>query len=192
MRLKLAISAFFIYFEEDLLSRNGVILARKSQHCLKKNGTRGGAPWLPDLKEWKKICRFSAYDTQICKYFQVSQETFYAFLDREHFKEEQDNRYKSEYLESHKIERNKTRDFIASKFIENIKKGDISSTIFGMKTFNGMIESQYLKLIELKKIEVAFKTKQFMANLAKEFNLNYEQLNEFAEKFFRDEKLDII
>ena len=167
-------------------------MARLSEHSKRKNGTRGGLPWLPDLKSWKKICGLSAYDTQICKYFQVSQETFYSFIDRERFKEEQDNAYKSEYLESHKSERNKTRDFIAAKFLKNIEQGDTSCTIFGMKTFNGMIEAKDLKHIELKKYEVAFKTKQFLSELANKFELNYEELNTFADKYFKDVKLDEI
>lgn len=168
-------------------------MARISQYCKSKK-IKGGrtATFYPDLKEWKKICGLSAYDTQVCKYFQISQETFYAFIDREKYKEEQDSSYSSEFLESHKAERNKTRDFISAKFLENIRNGDTSSTIFGMKTFNNMIEAKDLKHIELKKYEIAFKTKQFLTELANKFELNIEELNAFAGKYFKDAKLDEI
>lgn len=165
-------------------------MARLSKESIAKKGRGGPSPFSPDIKAWKKICGLSAYDTQIQKYFGISQETFYAFLDRERYKQEQDPKYRSEFLESHKAERNKTKEMIANKFLEKIQEGDTSSVIFGMKTYNGMIEAQFHKIIELKKIEVAFKTKQFLTELGSKFNLNYEELNAFAEKFFKDSKIE--
>lgn len=140
---------------------------------------------MPDIKQWKKICSMSSHNIQIAKYFNVCQETLYSFMDRERYKEEKDESFTSEYLASLKDERNRTREFIASKFLENIKKGDNSSVIFGMKVFNGSIEQKDADIIELKKQEVALKSKQFLTQLAEKFNLNPDQLQKFAEAYFK-------
>lgn len=146
----------------------------------------------PDMFNWKKICRLSSHNVQIARYFNISQETLYKFLDEEQYKQEQDENYISEYLVSLKDERNKTREFIANKFLKNIDSGDNSSVIFGMKVYNGMIEAKDLAHIQLKKLDQSFRQKQFLTELANKFSLNYEQLDEFANKFFKDAKLDDI
>lgn len=163
---------------------------RKSQHSLAKMGKVGRKPFLPDLDEWTLACGMYQFDKQIAQHFEINVETFYTFLDRQRCLEEQQK--KAVYLDAYIKERRTTRKEISDKFLDNVKKGDTASILFGMKTHLGFLETKDQKHIELKKIEVAFKTKQFMTELASKFNLNYEQLDEFANKFFRDSKLDEI
>lgn len=162
---------------------------RQSQYAQQKS-KRGGAAFLPDLAQWTQACKICAYVNQIYKYFGISAETFYAFMDKERIKIE--NGENSEYIESYNRERKNTKDMVAKAFFDKIKEGDTSSVIFGMKSYNGAIEQKDLYLIEMKKKELELKTKQFLTELGNKFNLNYEQLNEFASKYFKDSKLDDI
>lgn len=169
----------------------GVNLARISQYSKDKNGRRGrGLCFIPELKEWKEACEIYCYDTQIAKHFDISKETFYVFIDKQRYEEEQGR--KSEFLDAYKNGRNKTAKFAISNLLQLAKKGDAAASIFTAKTYGGLLETKDIKHIELKKIEVAFKTKQFLTDLASKFELKYEELNEFAEKYFKDAKLDDI
>ena len=146
------------------------------------NGTY--IPFTPDLKRWIEMCKVSAYDTQIYRAFNICADTFYAFLDREYFKQEEDAKYKSPYLTAYVDERDNTRQFIASSFLKKIKEGDTASILFGMKTYNGLIEAKDIKHIEIKKREVTLRSKHFLVEMAQKFGLSYDQLNSFAEKYF--------
>jgi hypothetical protein len=163
-------------------------MARKSQHSLSKMGKVGKAPFLPDLKEWIKVCKIYPYDKQIFEHFDICKETFYSFLDKQRYEKEQGR--VSEYLDAYKQGRSGTREFVLSKLLKSIEKNDMPALIFGAKTYGGLLETKDIKHIELKKIEVAFKTKQFMTDLSAKFNLNYEQLEEFASKYFNDTKIE--
>lgn len=146
--------------------------------------------FLPELDQWIKICQTAAYDTQIYRAFGVCKDTFYTFIDRERYREEQDPNYKSPYVANYINKRQETRQLISDAFLTNIKCGDTASILFGMKTYNGLIEAKDIKHIELKKKEVALKTKMFLTDLANKFNLNFEELKEFAAQHFKDIKLD--
>lgn len=161
---------------------------RISEHS--RSRKEGRKPFKPDLSEWKEICKISAYDQQIYRHFRINAETFYRFLDKERYKQEQDNTYKSEFVESYQIDRMNTKKLISNAFIKNIETGDVSSVIFGMKTYNGLIESKDIAHIELKKKEVALKSKEFLTNLANKFDLNFDELKQFAKKYFQDIDLD--
>ncbi len=157
----------------------------------KKNKKGGrGLKFNPSISEWKDACDVYAYDTQIIKHFDICQETFYSFLDKQRYEIEQGG--KGEFLETYKACRNKTRQFALKNLLKLAKEGDSACAIFSAKAFGGLLEAKDIKHIELKKYEVAFKTKQFMTELAKKFELNYEELNEFANKYFSDDKLDEI
>ncbi len=154
---------------------------RLSQHSkLKKVGR---VAFKPDLNEWTEICGVTAYDTQIWRHFMIAKETFYAFLDRERYVQEQTGEY-SAYLDTYKKERAHTRKMVLDVFMKNVEKGDTACVIFAAKTYLGLIEAKDVAYIELKKEEVTLKTKVFLTNLASKFNLDYEQLEEFADKFF--------
>ena len=156
---------------------------RLSQHS--RSRKTGRVAFKPDLNEWAEICRISAYDTQIWRHFMIAKETFYAFLDRERYAEEQTGEY-SAYLDAYKKERAHTRKTISDAFMKSIEAGDTSSIIFAMKTYHDLIEAKDVAHIELKKEEVMLKKKVFLTNLANKFNLNYTQLDEFANKFFNN------
>ncbi|MES2614429.1 MAG: hypothetical protein V4591_03335 [Bdellovibrionota bacterium] len=113
----------------------------------------------------------------------IAKETFYAFLDRERYVQEQTGEY-SAYLDTYKKERAHTRKMVLDVFMKNVEKGDTACVIFAAKTYLGLIEAKDVAYIELKKEEVTLKTKVFLTNLASKFNLDYEQLEEFADKFF--------
>ncbi|MES2615508.1 MAG: hypothetical protein V4591_08840 [Bdellovibrionota bacterium] len=157
---------------------------RLSQHS--KSRKAGRTAFKPHLQEWTEICKVSAYDTQIWRHFMISKETFYAFLDRERYSEEQTGEY-SAYLDTYKKERAGTRKMVLDAFIKSIEAGDTSSIIFAAKTYLGLIEAKDVAYIELKKEEFALKTKVFLTNLANKFNLNYDQLDEFADKYFNNQ-----
>ena len=162
---------------------------RKSQ--VSKDRKAGRLPkFVPNIKEWSEACEIYAYDKQIVRHFDICNETFYSFLDKERYKEEQGE--VSEFLAAYKNGRNKTSRFALSNLLNLAKKGDAAASIFTAKTYGGLLETKDIKHIELKKIEVAFKTKQFLTDLANKFQLSYEELNEFANKYFKDSKLDEI
>lgn len=163
---------------------------RISSHSREKKKIGRGLKFNPSIDEWTDACEIYAYDTQIIKHFDICQETFYSFLDKQRYQQEQGN--KSAFLETYKSGRNKTRKFALKNILQMAKKGDPSSSIFVAKSFGGLLEAKDIRHIELKKYEVAFKTKQFMTELAKKFELNYEELSEFANKYFSDDKLDDI
>lgn len=166
-------------------------MARISQYSLDKKGKRGRTQeFIPEIKEWSEACELYCYDTQIVRHFDICKETFYSFLDKERYKQEQGN--PSEFLDAYKKGRNKTSKFAVSSLLNAAKNGDTAAIIFSAKTFGGLIETKDIRHIELKKYEVAFKTKQFLSELASKFELNYEELNLFANKYFKDAKLDEI
>ena len=149
-----------------------------------------GRKFVPELKEFAEACKIYPYDKLIAKHFDISTETFYAFLDRERYEEEQGKI--SAFLAAYKNERNVTRKFALTNLLQLAKKGDTAASIFLSKTYGGLLETKDIKHIELKKIEVAFKTKQFLTELANKFGLNYDQLDAFADKFFSNSKLEDI
>lgn len=166
---------------------------RKSQDAKNRKGVGGPKAFLPDLKEWIECFKIYPYNRQIQKHFGICEETFYAFIDKQKVLEEEGK--PSAYLEAYKYGRNETRKTILSTLINCASTGskeDMPALIFASKTYGGLLEEKDIKHIELKKIEVAFKTKQFLTDLANKFNLSYEQLDEFAKKFFSDKKLDDI
>jgi hypothetical protein len=165
-------------------------MARKSQHSLAKMGKVGRKPFLPDLKEWKEACEIYVYDKQIFEHFFISRETFYRFLDNQRCLIDEGK--KSAYIDAYTKGRNKSKQWAISLLKNAAEKGDTGSIIFSSKAIGGLLEAKDIAHIELKKIEVSFKTKQFLTDLANKFNLNYEQLNEFANKFFHDPKMDEI
>jgi len=165
-------------------------MARLSQHSLSKMGKKGERPFKPDLKEWIEVCRLVPYDQDIFRHFGVSKETFYKFLDRERYAKEQGQ--KSSYIDAYNSQRYQTKKSVLTNLLDKALSGDTACSIFAAKTYGGLIESKDIKHIELKKIEVAFKTKQFLTELANKFGLNYDQLDAFADKFFSNSKLEDI
>lgn len=163
---------------------------RKSQYSKDKIAGRRTNKFDPDIKQWTEACQVYCYDKQIAKHFDICQETFYSFIDKQRYKEEQGE--KSAYLEAYKSGRNKTAKFALSNILNLAKKGDVTASIFTAKTYGGLLEARDIKHIELKKIEVAFKTKKFLTELAEKFTLNYEELNAFADKYFKDSTVDDI
>lgn len=162
--------------------------------CLSMYSKRKGmgrTPFTPEPERWKNLCRHSAYDNQIFRSLGISSSTFYAFLDREHLKEEQDPTYSSQFLLDYKNERQKTRDIINTAFMDKVMSGDTASILYGMKTYGGMLEAKDVANIEIKKREVTLKTKDFLSHLAEKFNLSFEQLREFAKKYFKDIELEV-
>jgi len=151
-------------------------------HILKKENV--------EKEEESLFCETYAYDTQIFKHFDICRETFYAFMDRQRYAVETGK--KSAHLDAYNNGRNKSRQFAINNLKKLAEKGDPMCSIFTAKTFGGLLETKDIKHIELKKYEVAFKTKQFMTELANKFELNYEELDEFAKKYFKDDKLDAI
>ncbi len=163
---------------------------RKSQYSLAKMGKVGRKAFLPDLKEWTEACEIYAYDEQIFKHFFISRECFYAFLDRQRCLIDEGK--KSAYIDTYEKGRNTSRQWAISRLKEAAISGDTGAIIFSAKAIGGLLEIKDQKHIELKKIEQAFKTKNFLTDLAQEFNLTYEQLDEFANKYFKDSNLDNI
>jgi hypothetical protein len=169
----------------------GVILTRLSQHSKTRRKGRCDK-FRPDIKQWQRICAIASVQAQIARYFSISQETLYKFLDEERYKEEQDENYKSSYLEILKEEKKKTKELVASKFFESIKNGDNASVIFGMKVYNHAIEAKDVEALILKKREVELKEKTYLTSLAEKFNLNVEELQKFTDKHFSDKNLNDI
>lgn len=146
----------------------------------------------PSIEEFSKACRMFPTVIQITKYLGCSHESLNSFLDKEHYKEEQDPNYKSAYVAAYKIERQNTKDLVHQIFLKNLYNGEVSASIFAMKAFNGMIEAKDIKHIELKKREVALRTNEYLTNLAHKFGLDFEQLKQFSEKYFKGINLDNI
>ncbi len=158
-------------------------MARLSQYS-KDRKTKSRA-FHPDLKEFKEACQIFPYNTGLYKYFDVSCETFCAFMDREHYKEEQDPSYHSEYLEA--LKRKDQRKLTVSNFYKNVQNGDVASNIFAMKLFTGAMEAKDKFQIKIKVRELQLKQQEFLSRLASEFNLDFEQLKKFANKHFKEQ-----
>lgn len=165
---------------------------RISKYCNdKRNPKRGQKGFLPDLQEWAKACEEYCYDKQIVKHFDICNETFYKFLDRQRYEEEHGR--KAEFLEAYKNGKNKSRLEAIQLLKQSARKKDEAATIiFYAKTFGNLIESKDLKDLKMKKKEFALKQKEFLTKLAEKFELDFEQLKEFATKFFKDAKVDDI
>lgn len=165
-------------------------MARISQHSLSKSGKAGPLAFKPDLKEWTRACNLYAYKKQIAEHFDITYETFCAFIDRQRF--EKENGRKSEFLDALTRERNAKRKQVLDKLMEFVDSGDVGSMIFATKTYGGLIEAKDLKHIELKKKELELKTKTYITSLAKEFQLSVEELQAFTDKHFCDKNLNDI
>jgi len=163
---------------------------RKSKHSMAKMGKVGRKPFLPDIKEWSEACEIYVYDEQIFKHFFISRECFYSFLDKQRCLIDEGK--KSAYIDAYEKGRNKSRQWAISTLKTAAINGDTGAIIFSSKAIGGLLEIKDQKHIELKKIEVSFKTKQFLTELANKFSLNYDQLDEFASKYFKDSKLEDI
>lgn len=159
-------------------------MPRKSEYCRNKKGRR--LKFDPDLQEWIDACKATQYNYQMYSWFGIARDTFSAFLDREHYKEEQNPEYHSAFLASLKKERNKIRAYVNNKFLDLIEKEDTAAIIFGQKTYNKFLEAKDKKNLELKAAQVNLQKKQFLTQLAEKFDLNYEQLQKFADKYFVD------
>lgn len=163
---------------------------RSSKQSTDKNGKRGGDPFYPDLKEWKIACDHYINVRQIAEHFGKARETIYALLDRERCKEDEGK--KSVILDHYIKGRRESR----LKAIDNLKRlsdtGSEAAIIYSAKTIGGFIEAKDLEHIELKKKDQDLKNKQFLTDLAAKFELKYDELNAFAEKYFKDSKVDDI
>lgn len=162
-------------------------MARKSQFSQMRK--KGIMPFSPELDDWTQACRIAAYDIQIFKYFGICKETFYSFIDKERYKVEQGEN--SDFLDAYIQGRKKTKNMIAEAFLEKIADKDTASVLFGMKTYNGVIEQKDIEHIELKKQQLALKSNEYLTQLAEKFGLNKEELKEYSHKFFHDLNLDI-
>jgi hypothetical protein len=145
----------------------------------------GRTPFSPDIDRWTEICKMSAYDNQIYRSFQISHDTFYSFIDRERLKQEQDPSYESAYIAAYINKRHEMRQIISDAFMQKIEAQDTASILFGMKTYNGMIEEKDIRHIELKKQEIALKTNAYLTELASKFSLDFDQLKEFSKMYFK-------
>lgn len=145
---------------------------------------KGREAFCPDMARWKKVCSISAHDTQIIRSFHICPETFYGFLDKERYKEEQDGEYTSEYLESYINERLNTQYKISAAYLDKIEEGDSPSILFGMKTFNGHIEAKDRFSNEVKRQELILKTQEFLLKFSEKFSLNFDDVKSFAKNYF--------
>jgi hypothetical protein len=166
------------------------ILARISRHSLSKQGKRGKAEFIPDLKEWTQACKLYAYDKQIFEHFDICAETFYRFLDKQRFEHEEGR--PSEYIDAYKAGRAEKRAFALTNLLQLAKKGDPACSIFVAKSFGQLLEAKDQKHIDLKKKELELKTRTFLTSLAEKFSLNVEELQSFADKHFTDKNLNDI
>lgn len=173
----------------DFLCGVNFLPKRISQHSIDKNGAGRGVKFKPDLEEWRLACRIFPTDKAIYKSFGVSCETFYAFLDRERYNQEQSGN-KSAFVEAYKQERWNTRKRIADSYFANLKEGEVAASIFGMKAFNGWMEASETAKVELKKLELELKRKNYLTSLAEKFQLNVEELQAFTDKHFKSVELD--
>jgi hypothetical protein len=151
--------------------------ARISQHSLAKKGKPGKAQFLPDLKEWTKVCKIYPYDTDIIKHFDIAKETFYSFIDKQRYEKEQKN--KSEYLDAYKNGRAETKQKVLNNLLEMAYKGDNACTIFTSKTYGGLRETKDLdaheiriKEYELKEQAFRLSTEKFVNELCEKHNLD--------------------
>src|ERR1700744_6175357 len=124
------------------LELNLVANPRKSQVSKDRKVGRT-RKFVPDIKEWAEACEIYCYDKQISRHFDICQETFYAFLDRERYAEEQGEI--SEFLAAYKKGRNKTSKFAISNLLQLAKKGDPAASIFTAKTYGGLLETKDIK-----------------------------------------------
>lgn len=167
--------------------------SRISQHYKDKKTKRGQYPkFVPNLDEWREACLLYCYDKQIAKHFDISHETFYRFIDRQ--RHEKDQGRPAEFLDTYKLARNTTKKQVLNKLLSS---NETAALIFSAKTFGGLTEKKDDKEYELKKKEFELKQKEFelkqkefLAKLGEKFQLDYEQLKEFVEKFFEENKKD--
>ena len=150
---------------------------RRSQYA--KNRTR---TFDPPIDEWRKACEIYPYAKQIYRHFDIVAETFYRFLDREHYKEEQDSGYKSPYLEAYITLRQQTRIRVVRNLLEGSDKKEPAMTIFAAKAFAGIMDVKDREHLRLKREELRLKTQGYLSDLANKFNLSYEELSEFTSK----------
>lgn len=170
--------------------------SRISQHYKDKKTKRGQYPkFVPDLEEWKEACSFYCYDKQIAKHFDISNETFYRFIDRQRHEKEQGR--PAEFLDAYKKEKSGTKKVILKTLLAAAKSGDISALIFASKTYGGLKEQKDNDLILIKRQELIIKQKElmlkhkeFIAKIAEKYQLDFDELKAFADKFFEGTKVD--
>ena len=155
---------------------------RKSQWC---KGVKARKKFNPSLEEWSEACELFAYNRQVAKFFGITEEAFYLFLDGEHYKEEQDSSYKSEYIEAHMACRKKTKTRVLDNLLKGSDKGEPAMTIFAAKSFGGVMEEKDRLLYSLKRDELQLKRQVYLSDLAAKFNLNFEELKEFTNNYVR-------
>ncbi len=158
---------------------------RISNHCRSKLDGNGRKPFHPVLEDWQEACSIYPYIKQICEHFEVCHETVRQFIDKEYVKQEQDSSYISRYIEALTAEKKRFRKTISTSFLKSVEKGDNPTIIFGMKSFHGTIEAKDLAHIELKRQELALKSNEYLTKLAEKYSLNFEELKEFSEKYFK-------
>jgi len=115
-------------------------------------------------------------DKQIFESLGISCDTFYEL-----------KKNNSEFSEALTLGREKTRDELTNAAIKNAKM-EPSLMMFMMRTKFDYMYVDKRKELELKQKELELKTKSFLTGMAKEFNLTYEQLDEFANKYFNGNK----
>lgn len=167
-------------------------MARLSQHSKMAATKKRADCFKPELKWWTHLCQVCPSNEAIRRSLNISVETLYAFIDREHYAEEQDPKYKSAYLEALYKYRKKNQQIISSKFLENVKNGDAQSAIFGMKVFNNAVEQKDIDAYEIKKIELKLKSNSFLTGLAEKFKLNKDELKDYAVKYFQKIESDVL
>lgn len=159
-------------------------MARKSEHC--KSRRNRTSRFVPEIDEWREACRNLPFDQQIIRHFGICHETFYAFLDKEYYRQEQEEGYISDFVASYKQERLRSKNKISEAYFKLIDKGDTPSIIFGMKSFNGLLEARDIEHIELKKKQMAIRANEFLLDLAAKFKLDEKELKAFVKKYHED------
>jgi len=170
--------------------------SRISQNYKDKKTKRGQYPkFVPNLEEWTECCRIYCYDYQIAKHFDISKETFYRFIDRQ--RHEKDEGRPAEFLDAFIKERSRTKKKILDKLLDTADKGDVGALIFSAKTYGGLKEAKdadFLKIkkkeLEIKQKELMLKHKEFIAKIAEKYQLDFDELKAFADKFFEGAKVD--
>ncbi len=156
---------------------------RKSKYSEERKGKCGRPAFSPNFDDWKRACETYIYDRQIYEHFGISCETFYAFKDRERFKQETEG--KSEFLEFYIKGRNKQREWALNNLKNLADNGNEAAVIYSAKTFGGLLEAKDIAHIELKKKEVENKI-----NLEREkfeyLKNSGKKVEELSENIFED------
>lgn len=163
---------------------------RKSQYSLNRKAGKA-LKFDPTLQEWTEACYMFPLDKQIVKYFSISNETFYCFIDKHRYEEEQTGQ-PSAFLEAFKHGRMQTKKKINDAFMRKIEDHDTGSILFGMKVYNGAMEQRDIEHVEIKRQQLALKQNEFLTKMAEQFGLNKDELKDFADKFFKETNMENI